>query len=628
MAPATLMRTAHLRAGLRVLRRHLRYAGSDPRKLLWVARRAVSLARDGALRGVLERHVAEDANYADYAAWCARFEPPAGTDFGPRLASLPRRPLFSILMPVHNVPERFLAATLASVRAQCYAEWELCVVDDASTDAAVVRCLDQAAVAEPRIHVTRRAANGGIAQATNDALAVARGDWCAFLDHDDVLAPDALLCVAEALARRPNAAFLYSDEDKLDPDGNRVRPWFKPGWDGQWMRTTNCALHFMVVRTRTLRDLGGLATGIDGAQDWDLALRVEETAGRTAIVHVPRVLYHWRELPGSTAAAAFEKPALAAAQQRVIEATLARRGEQGTPLRTTSGWRIAYAVPQPAPRVSLVIPTRDRVEILRKCVESIAANTSYANYEFVIVDNDSRDPDAVAYLESLVRDRRARVVAYPHAFNYAAQCNLGVREASGEFVALVNNDIEATDPGWLAELVGLAARPDAGLASATLFYPDGTLQHAGVILGLNGVGDRPWIGTRRGFAGPYGRAGAVREVSALITACAVVARARYLAVGGMNEDLAVSCNDLDLCLRLARAGYRHVVSPYATLVHHESASRGLDDDPANAARSRAEEARFAALWPGALADPLYNPNLTLAGTAYALAWPPRTGAHA
>ncbi len=625
MAQATLMRTAHLRAGLRVLRRHLRYAGSDPRKLLWVARRAVNLARDGALAGVLERHVAEDANYADYAAWCARFEPPAGTDFGPRLAALSRRPSFSVLLPVYNVPERYLAATLASVRAQCYADWELCVVDDASPDESVARVLAQAAADEPRIRVTRRAANGGIAQATNDALAMARGEYCAFLDHDDVLAPDALLCMAEALAHRPDAALLFSDEDKLDPEGHRVRPWFKPDWDGAWMRTTNCALHFMVIRARTLRDVGGLAAGIDGAQDWDLALRVEEAAGRERIVHVPRVLYHWRELPGSTAAAAFEKPALAAAQQRVIETTLARRGEHGTPRRTTSGWRIAYAVPQPAPRVSLVIPTRDRVGLLRKCIESISENTAYADFEFVIVDNDSREPEAVAYLAALARDRRARVVAYPHAFNYAAQCNLGVREATGAYVALVNNDIEATDPEWLTELVGLAARPGAGLASATLFYPDGTLQHAGVILGLNGVGDRPWIGTRRGFAGPYGRAGAVREVTALITACAVVARDKYLAVGGMNEDLAVSCNDLDLCLRLARAGYRHVVSPYATLVHHESASRGLDDDPANAARSRAEEARFAALWPGALADPLYNPNLTLTGTAYALAWPPRTG---
>ncbi|MEO8752292.1 MAG: glycosyltransferase [Casimicrobiaceae bacterium] len=617
---------AELRAGLRVLRRHLRYAGGNPRKLLWVARRAVVMAREGTLAGVLERHVAEDGQYADYAAWCERHEPRAGADFSARLAALPHTPLMSILLPVWNVPEAFLAEALASVRAQCYEHWELCAVDDASTDPAVRACLAAAAAADPRIRVARRDANGGIAQATNDALALARGEYCAFLDHDDRLAQDALLCMAEAMAAHPAAALFFSDEDKLDADGVRARPFFKPAWDGEWIRTTNCVLHFMVVRTQALRDLGGLALGIDGAQDWDLVLRVAESAGRDGVRHVPRVLYHWRELPGSTAAAAFEKPALVAAQRRVIEAALSRRHETGTPQLTSAGWRIAYAVPQPPPLVSLVIPTRDRVDLLRTCIESIKTRTAYPAVEIVLVDNGSRDPAAVAYLAALARDGTARVIRHDAPFNYAQLCNLGVREARGALVALVNNDIEAGAREWLDELVGLAVRPSSGLVGATLFYPDATLQHAGVILGLNGIGDRPWIGTQRGFAGPYGRARAVREVSGLITACAVVARDKYLAVGGMNESLAVSCNDLDLCLRLAQAGYHNLVTPYAELVHHESASRGYADDPANAALSRDEESRFAALWARELADdPLYNPNLTLAGNAYALAWPPRNG---
>jgi GT2 family glycosyltransferase len=272
----------------------------------------------------------------------------------------------------------------------------------------------------------------------------------------------------------------------------------------------------------------------------------------------------------------------------------------------------------------MVIPTRDRVDLLRICIASIKARTAYRRYEIVIVDNDSHEPAAVAYLAELARQDAMRIVSYAQPFNYAAQCNLGVREARGALIALVNNDIEVVTPQWLDELVGLAVRPDVGLAGATLFYPDGTLQHAGVILGLNGVGDRPWIGTRRGFAGPYGRARAAREVSGLITACAVVARDRYVAVGGMNETLAVSCNDLDLCLRLKRAGYRNLLTPYSELVHHESASRGLADDPANARLARDEEARFTALWRREIeADPLYNPNLALKGAAYALAWPPR-----
>jgi glycosyltransferase involved in cell wall biosynthesis len=619
-----MIRPAQLRAGLRVLRRHLRYAGSDPRKLMWVARRAVNLAREGAIGGVLERHVTEAANYADYAAWCARYEPAADADHRDRLAALVQRPLVSILLPVWNVPVELLRETIASVRAQCYGEWELCIVDDGSTDAAVAACLAELAESEPRMRVERRARNGGIAQATNDALALARGEYCAFLDHDDRLAPDALLCMAETIGAHPDAALLFSDEDKLDAAGVRTLPYFKPAWDGEWIRTTNCVLHFMVVRTALLRKLGGLTSGIDGAQDWDLVLRVAEAAGRERIFHVPRVLYHWRELPGSTAAAAFEKPALVAAQRKVIEAALARRGETAVTTLTTQGWRIAFAVPQPPPLVSIVIPTRDRADLLSTCLESIRTRTTYPAYEIVLVDNESRAPDAVALLDGLSRTGRARVVRYSRPFNYAAQCNLGVRESRGALIALVNNDIEVTTPGWLDELVSLAVRPGAGLVGATLFYPDGTLQHAGVILGLNGVGDRPWIGTRRGFAGPQGRARAVREMSALITACAVVLRERYLEVGGMDESLAVSCNDLDLCLRLSRAGYHHVVTPYAELVHHESASRGLDDDPANARRSREEEARFAALWPRELAaDPLYNPNLAVTGSAYALAWPPR-----
>lgn len=615
---------AHWRAGLRVLRRHLRYAGANPRKLLWIARRGVALAREGALGGVLERHRVEALQYADYAQWCARYAPDGAVPAAAaRLAALPARPRVSILLPVYDPPVHFLAAAIASVRDQAYPEWELCIVDDASTDPAVAALL--AGVGDdPRLRVQRRATNGGIAVATNDALALATGEFCAFLDHDDTLAPEALLASAEAIAAHPAAALLFSDEDRQDESGTRTQPFFKPAWDGEWLRTTNCVLHFMVVRTALLRELGGLRTGLDGAQDWDLVLRVEEAAGRARMIHVPQVLYHWRMIAGSTAAAAYEKPALVAAQRRVLADTLARRGEAATIEHGTGGWRLRYALPDPAPKVSIVIPTRDRVELLRACVESIVAHTAYPDFEIVLVDNDTREPAARDYLDGLARSGRARVVAFPHAFNYSALCNVGVRAAHGEVIALLNNDIEVRDGNWLRELVSLAVRPGVGLAGATLHYPDGTLQHAGVVLGLNGVADRPWIGTPHGYAGPYGRARALREVSAMITAAAVVLRERYLAAGGMDESLAVSCNDLDLCLRLSGIGLRHVISPHAVLVHHESASRGYADDPANAALSRDEEARFAARWPAAADDPLYNPNLTVSGRAYDLAWPPRS----
>jgi O-antigen biosynthesis protein len=618
---------AHLRAGLRVLRRHLRYAGGNPRKLYWVARRAVSLAREGALPGVLERHLVEARHYANYDAWCLCYEPPADFDFAPHVAALARRPLISILLPVWNPPPALLEQTLASVKAQAYPDWQLCIVDDASTDPDVRSLLEREARAEPRIRLQRREVNGGIAAATNTALALASGEYCAFLDHDDTLARHALFALVQATVERPDAELLFSDEDKLDAGGRRTQPFFKPDWDDEWLRTTNCVLHFTMIRTQTLRELGGVAQGIDGAQDWDLVLRVAERVGRARIVHVPQVLYHWRELPGSTAAATFEKPALVAAQRKVMHDTLARRNERGEVLQQTSGWRIVYAVPSPAPRISIVIPTRDRPRLLRACIDSIRKHAKYPDCEIVLVDNDSRDPQARAYLEQLAASGTARVVPYPHRFNYAAQCNLGVRASSGSMVLLLNNDIEASADGWLQELASLAARPGIGLVGATLYYPDSTLQHGGVILGLNGIGDRPWIGTPRGFAGPQGRARAVREVSAMVTACAMVVRDRYLEVDGMNEELAVSCNDVDLCLRLSRAGYRHLVTPYAELVHHESASRGYADDPENLRLNRAEEARFAALWRDRLEhDPLYNPNLTLQGQAYALAWPPRRSA--
>jgi GT2 family glycosyltransferase len=370
-----------------------------------------------------------------------------------------------------------------------------------------------------------------------------------------------------------------------------------------------------------------MRAGTDGVQDWDFVLRLSERAGRHRIVHVPRVLYHWRVAPGSTAAGVHHKPGIEAAQKRVLTDMLARRGIAATVEQDMGGWRIRYAPPSPPPLVSIVIPTRDAADLLRQCIDSIRAETAYPAYEIVLVDHASTEPAAVALLGHLRTQPGVRVVAYDGTFNYAALCNLGVRHATGSIVVLLNNDVEAIDPDWLERLVGHATQPDVGVAGALLLYPDGTIQHAGVILGLNGTADRPYLGYRRGHAGVVGRAGAAQDVSAVVTACVAMRRSVYDEVGGMDESFAVSHNDLDLCLRVRARGYRNVWTPAVALVHHEGVSRGMENSPADRARADDEAARFRVRWSAVIdCDPCYNPNLSLIGTAYGLADPPRVPA--
>jgi GT2 family glycosyltransferase len=522
-------------------------------------------------------------------------------------------------MPLYQPPRKFLDEAIRSVIGQEYREWELCIVDDASPDPWHLPALEAIAASDARVRILRRAENGGIAAATNDALALASGDYCVFLDQDDALAPNALLEFAARVHEQPQAALLFGDEDHIDAQGARSRPFFKPDWDPEWLRSTNCVLHPVAMRTELLRRLGGLAPGIDGVQDWDILLRAAEVLAPSAVEHVPRILYHWRVHPGSTAAGVYEKTGIVEAQERALLDLIARRGESARVERSAAGWRIQYELPADPPLVSFVIPTRDREDLLRKCAEGLRERTAYQPWEAVIVDNGSTDEQALSLLDSLSRDPRFRVVRDAREFNYSALCNLGVAQAKGEVVVLLNNDVEPADPGWLGELVGHSLRPGIGLAGAMLYYPDDTIQHAGVILGLNGVADRPYIGYPKGFLGVDNRLGSVHTVTAMITACAALRRSTYLAAGGMDETLPVDCNDLDLCLRVAGLGYRNILTPHAWLYHHESASRGYHYAAAGKAES-ADETRFRLKWPHRLlADPTYNPNLARQGTAFRLA---------
>lgn len=617
---SSIVFAAYLSAAWRVMRRHLRYAWRDRQKLAWVARRSLSIIMKGELRGVLARHAVESEVYADYPAWAARSE--AAIDHSSirsRTVGHPDAPRISVVMPVFDPPPAYLEEAIASICRQSYPDWELLLVDDGSTRAGVAEILARAVTRETRIRLFRQH-HGGIVAASNAGIANASGDFVAFVDHDDCIAEHALLLVADAIVADRGLDLLYSDEDRIDEHARRHAPLFKSGWNPELLRVTNSVLHLTVVRVDRLRAIGGLREGFDGVQDWDCVLRVAENLPRSGIRHLPHVLYHWREHAGSTAAAPYEKAGMPAKQRAVIASLLDRRREQAAIEMTDGGWHLRYAAPEPKPLVTLVIPTRDRADLLRRCLDSVAKLTSWPNWDVVVVDNESSDPAAKELFAELVAQGRTAIVSYRGEFNYAAECNLGVREAKGEFVVLLNNDVEIISPDWIDELVGLAARRDVGIVGAMLYYPDDTIQHAGVILGLNGVADRPYIGCPRGFRGVDGHLGVVQEVGALVTACAALRRDRYLEVGGMDEEFPVSCNDVDLCLRLRAQGLSVLWTPFAELYHHESASRGYDDSVSARRRESDDQRRLRERWgEKALIDPYYNPNFTRRGRAYELA---------
>jgi len=618
----------NLGAGLRVFVRHLRNTRGKPGRLWWVLRRTLQIVVSGRISGVLQRHAVMGNLYANYQEWIDRYDTlddSMRAQMRKTSEDFARRPMFSVLIPTYNSDIKVLAAAIESVRRQVYPHWEICIADDASPNTDVREFLQVQTMRDPRIRLALEARDRGIAAATNAALALARGNYVAFLDHDDLLSEAALFRMAAAIEANPTAAYLYSDEDKLDEQDQRHAPHFKPDWNPEWARTTNYVLHLSVIRTDVARAIGGLRHGVDGVQDWDMLLRVVELAGDAGIVHVPHVLYHWRIGAGSTAAGIYLKRDIEVLQRQVLGEMLARRAIPADVESTLGGLRLCYHLPEPRPLVSIVIPTKDHAMLLRQCVESVRTRSTYRRFELVIVDHDSTEPDARAYLSKLAGVDGSRVVPYSGAFNYAAECNLGVAQATGQVVVLLNNDVEVITPGWLEELAGHACQPGTGLVGALLLYPNRTIQHAGVILGVNGSADRPYLGYRRGYAGVAGRALAAQNVTGLITACAAIRRDRYLEVGGMDESLAISHNDLDLCLRLIERGYRNVWTPHAELIHHESVSRGLENSPEQRARANDEALRFRARWgPRANHDPNYNLNLADTGTIFSLAFPPRT----
>jgi O-antigen biosynthesis protein len=491
------------------------------------------------------------------------------------LPQMQEQPLISILLPVHDPPVKFLAEAIASVSGQLYDNWELCIADDASSSASVRQLLQRSAAAEPRIRLSLRADRGHISAATNTALGLAHGEWVVFLDHDDLLAPHALARLAQYTKRTPGLRFVYSDEDKCDEGGRRYEPHFKPDWNPALLYSLNYLGHLCAYRLEDVRRNGGMREGYEGAQDYDLALRVTRHLEPAQIAHIPEVLYHWRAILGSTARDATAKDYATEAGIRALQDRLRDTpGAEVSQAHFPTSYRVRWRIPGAAPQVSIIIPTRDRAELLARCLRGVLLDTDYAPLEVLIVDNDSRDRAALDVLDRAQQDPRVRRLNWSGSFNYSAINNMAASQAQGEVLCFLNNDVEVLHAGWLTEMVEQAQREGIGAVGAKLYYPDGTVQHAGVVVGLRGVADHPHKGFSGADSGYFMRLKVVQEYSAVTAACMVIRRDAFEAVGGFDaEHLEVIFNDVELCLRLREAGLRNVWTPYAELRHHESATR-------------------------------------------------------
>lgn len=604
-----------------------RHGGSDTAHSAGVLREAWKHLRQGGRGGFATwlhgRYVQQGAPEPVYERWLNLY----GHVTVPE-ATTTRARLISIVLPTFNTPEIWLRRCLDSVLAQSYRHWELCIADDASTEPHVRRVLEEYAARDARVLVTWRERNGHISAASNSALALAKGDFVALLDHDDELHPQALEAMVAALQQHPQWRMAYSDEDKIDGEGRRYDPYFKPDWNPDLLYGQNCISHLGIYERALVNAVGGFREGLEGSQDWDLALRCIERLRPNQIGHVPKVLYHWRAVEGSTAQGVDRKSYAHDAGLRAVREHFERQGRFGTAVTALEGrlglLRVRHPLPSILPLVSIVVPTRDRVELLRQCVDSILSLTTYANYEIVIVDNQSAEEATLTYLAEVATDSRVRVLQHNHPFNYSRINNDAVDQCRGELVCLLNSDIEVITADWLEELVSHALRPHVGAVGAMLYYPGGTIQHAGVITGVHGVAGHPYSGMPKGHTGQMARACLTQGMSAVTAACLVVRRSVYMEVNGLNETLAVAFNDVDFCLRLRERGYTNIWTPFAELYHHESASRGLEDTPAKRTRFQREVQLMMRRWGSGLDyDPAYNPNLTLAGEPFALAFPPR-----
>lgn len=543
-----------------------------------------------------------------------------------KAALLEVRPLISIVMPVYNPNLAWLTEAIESVRSQVYPDWELCIADDCSTNPKVRKFLSECQEKDKRIKVVYREENGHISRASNSALEIANGSWIALLDQDDIIPAHALYHVAKSLNDYPDTLLMYSDEDKINEKGARFNPYFKTDFNRHLFYSHNMVSHLGVYSADLVNKVGGFRTGVEGSQDYDLALRCIEEINESQVRHIPRVLYHWRVHSESTAGGGDAKPYAMLAGEKVLNEHFVRTGRIARSSYIGSCYRTNYALPEIEPSVSIIIPTKNNFNLISSCIENIFCHTAYQNYEVVVVDNGSSDSDCITYFEYLNQsDRSVRVLSKDIPFNYSKLNNYAVSQSNSDVVVLLNDDVEIKDKEWLGELVSFAAQREIGAVGPKLLYPDGRVQHAGIILGLMNAAGHAFKFFHDSDPGYFGRANFISEFSAVTGACLAVERKKYLDVGGLDEDnFAVAYNDVDFCLKLKRQGLVNVMTPFCRLIHHESITRGPDHSPEKVERLSRERDHLIAKWQDVISnDPCYNPNLTLEHEDFSLSWPPR-----
>lgn len=529
-----------------------------------------------------------------------------------------RKPLISIVVPVYNTPQVFLRQMIESVQNQSYSEWELCIGNASPENKEMKKILEEYKN-DARIKEVEIPENKGISQNTNRAMEIASGEWIGLLDHDDLLAPNALYEIAKAVNEHPDAEVIYTDEDKVTTDlKEHFQPHLKPDFNLDLLRSNNYICHFFVASRDLIKRVGGFRPEFNGAQDYDLILRCTEQAKQ--IVHIPKILYHWRVHKASTADNPASKMYAFDAGKRAIEEHLVRCRTKGTVQHTKDlgFYRVKYEVCG-EPLVSIIIPNKDQSEALKKCLDSIREKTSYRNYEIIIVENNSEEPETFAFYKK-ISGEKIKIVTWEGEFNYSAINNFGVRHARGDYLLLLNNDVEIINGDWLTEMLSHCQRKEVGIVGAKLYYPDNTIQHAGIIIGIGGVAGSVFVGLPRAFSGYLHKASIQLDLSAVTAACMLVKRSVFEQVGGLEEKLKVAFNDVDFCLRVREKGYLVVYDPYAELYHYESKTRGAEDTKEKIRRFQTEIEYMRSHWIGLLkkGDPYYNCNLSLTKWDYSL----------